>query len=346
MKKILYFIIFFLLFKSNYCFSQGTHYSSINILSDINPSYCGAFNYNFRSNLNQKTQWLNIAPYFSTIFINEINIKEKEREKKKNNKLSIGLNFENDKSGIINFVKNKVGVTMSTHQKINSKTILSFGINSKVVQSYFDNSKLVWGNQFTGNGFNTTLDNNEDFNRQKIFYYSFSSGVSINTKLNNHSFFSLGIAYHGLNKSAKNFNINSAYNPENKYCINSSIVKNLKKEIYVKPQIFIAIHRTNKSEIIYGFELINDIGLNSKYTKENLGSKIAIGLLLRQNDALIIPIKFQISKSIDLGFSYDFTISELKYFNNYKGGFEFLLRYNFIMETEKINNINKFYFDF
>jgi type IX secretion system PorP/SprF family membrane protein len=127
------------------------------------------------------------------------------------------------------------------------------------------------------------------------WYAGFSIPALLNTKI-----------------SSQNYQITTGAN--NHYFLTGGYVFDVSEAVRLKPSILI--------KAVKGSPFQYDINLNVWLQKY-----VGVGLSYRTGDALVGLLELQITPNIGFGYAYDYTLSQLKTFNN--GTHELMLRYEF-----------------
>jgi len=108
------------------------------------------------------------------------------------------------------------------------------------------------------------------------------------------------------------------------------------------PKIVLSRQRNFMSFIVGSLIRIKpDEQAESKYTDFNLVSSLGFGAFYRYRDAVILQANYDYKHTLQIGLSYDITLSSLRNYNNYLGGFEVTISYTGIFNDNRIKVKNK-----
>jgi len=324
----IYFIFFFsssILIGQDNVFSQFYHSPLY-----TNSALTGAFKGKYRIGTIIRRQWSSIGPNISfnskNIFGDlRINLSDQDY-------FSIGFIVNDDNAGLTKIGKFNGYLSLSYAKQLfenkysGKKQYLVFGVQTGYGKTYFDDGNYLFGIQFdkVKELVNPNIPNNESpFGSQS--YLDINSGLMWYISGRKNSF------YVGINTSHLNSpNISLIENGSSKLFLRySSIIGGeifLDKGLSVLPSIFIS----SQGSYIQGI-----IGSSIRYEYYNLEENaFRFGLWTRATNSLVnTPFTDIIVSSIvefnklEIGFSYDISISNLHRINNYKGALEISIIY-------------------
>ena len=99
------------------------------------------------------------------------------------------------------------------------------------------------------------------------------------------------------------------------------------EQFVIIPQFF-AAKQGGSREMNIGGLLQKRFGQDSRYTRENTSSSVALGLFYRINDAIIPTMLLEFKRALSVGISYDINSSRLNRQTNYRGGMELTISYH------------------
>jgi Bacteroidetes-specific putative membrane protein len=268
----------------------------------INPAYAGSRDV-LSLSLMSRWQWVGFegAP-FTTTFSGNMPFKNKA--------LAMGLIVMNEKIGIRNDLS---CFGMYAYRLRTSNGFLSFGLKAgfemiKENQSEItiQNPDIVFNNSDAG-----YFLPNFGFG---IYYYNskFSAGASIPTFLSYREK-SQGDGFAAYN-NIKNYN----------YLISGGMLINVSDNFKLKPSTLIKY--VANSPVQY------DLNCNFIFFRDG---KFWLGASYRNQEALVGMFELQINTQLRLGYSYDYTLSELSKYNS--GSHEIMLRYEFRYILKALN---------
>ena len=268
----------------------------------INPAYAGSRNVISATAL-YRYQWAGIdgAPRTSTITI-DAPIKE--------NKIGLGLQIFNDKLGITN----TTGAVFSSAYRIRmAKATLSFGLQGGISNFRADFNSVALDD--TGVSYDPAFQENVNaiqFNIGTGIYYNsdkFYFGVSIPTLVPNR-----------LSKGSNALTNNPSKQLSHLF-ISTGYVFDLNNDFKFKPSVLL--------KGVKGAPLEGDINATF-WIKEVVG----LGMQYRTNADVSGLLEIQVNQQIRFGYAYDRSTTKLSNFN--KGSHEFMLRYEFGFEKNKV----------
>lgn len=117
--------------------------------------------------------------------------------------------------------------------------------------------------------------------------------------------------------------INSVAHKEIQYYLMGGYVFDLSDDLKLKPAALI--------RYLHGFPILVDVSSNFL-----IKERLTLGVSYRYNDALSALAGFQISDAFFVGYSYDYSTSQLNPYNN--GTHEIILRYTMPVKEKRINS--------
>ncbi|OFY63272.1 MAG: hypothetical protein A3H98_02980 [Bacteroidetes bacterium RIFCSPLOWO2_02_FULL_36_8] len=320
-KLIKYFIVKFI-----FCFiihsvaSQDVHFSQyLNSHLTLNPALTGFFQGNIRSTMNYRSQWASVSnPFISSSFSFDSKILQ---EKMKDNGLGLGVVILSDKSGSAKLTNFMALLSTSYIKALNQSgnQYLSFGIQGGFFQKKMDFNNLIFGNQFDGLDFNSSLSSGENASGSSFTNSDINIGFLFNRSEPFHTRYNAGLAFFHLNQPEETF-LGSENNRSLRTVIHSNILFIISEELQAGPDLFFA-YQKKANEINFGGSTLYKLEpVNDKDTYLNF----TIGL--RWMDAIHLTTGVKYDKW-NVSFSYDITISDISLANNYQGGFEISVIY-------------------
>ena len=316
--------------------AQDVHFSQFGQTPQlINPGATGVFDGNVRAFLNYRTQWTGIGKGFRTYAasFDAPLLKGKGRKHGKKAYLGVGLNFYNDVAGSSSFRTSQANISISGILPIAKQHKLSLGIQGGLGQNSVDLNTVTWGSQFDGEAFDTQLGSNELFGLRSSQYFDLGAGVFYEFKMEEQSFlssnvssFNLGIAGYHLNQPKQEFLTHTADKLPMKIVAQFSGTFDLGTIPFsLVPSMFYVIQGANQ-EITPGMLLKLRRGHETKYSGMFKEAALYFGAHYRVGDAIIPEIYLEFTDYM-IGFSYDFSNSDLASAIGSAGGVEFSIRY-------------------
>jgi type IX secretion system PorP/SprF family membrane protein len=302
--------------------AQDIHFSQFYASPlSLNPAHTGCYNGDWRFMNNYRNQWRSLHVPFRTIsagFDRQFHLY--------NENFSAGIFILNDQSGNASLKLNKIYLSVAYHKKIQSHT-LHFGIQGGYALRDFSYEKLAFPEQWdmTMGKFNNQLPNNEIILDPKSGCFDLNAGVIWSKKFKGIEP-QVGFAVFHINQPQESFLGNSNSLPMRQVA-HTDIFIPLGKKFFVVPKALYMSHK-KANDMLFGTnfgyylpERFQYIKLKSVFT----GFYFRDGYK-RNSDAAIAIIGVNFFH-LDLGFSYDFNISELRQATHSRGAFEISLIY-------------------
>lgn len=314
--------------------SQDPHFSQFfNAPLYLNPSMVGNTDADVRIMTNFRQQWLGPAsPYYTgKISVEHYLVQDGDG----NNVLALGVNFMHDNtfSGILK--SNYAGLSLAYHmfldEDLNNK--ISIGFGAMYGKRALDVNRLVFASQFESGGFNTTLPSGETALSNMKSFVSLNSGASYSYSVEEF-YFELGGAIFHLNKPIQTFLKDERQEIPLRYSLHSNIDFNIgdSKVLNFNGQFQ---RQVGIDYFMIGGTLgfILPDGPNSY--SQNKSKIFYLGGWFRNKDA-IIPYVGYTFNNINLGVSYDATISKLNRSTSQPNTFELSMSYRFSKSPESL----------
>lgn len=296
-------IIIILACNSNTLQAQDPHFSQYYAAPlYLNPAFAGTGN-NHRLIANYRNQWPSIANGFVTYaFSYDYHLSDL--------KSGVGLLATVDKAGSADLRSTSLQFIYSYKIQLSNKWVVTPGLSFGYGIRDIDFNKLVFGDQldFSDDGNAPTTDSQVLNNLGSANYFDFGSGILIYNK----------IFWAGFSASHINQPNRSLLGDESKIPMKTSIHAGVKIPLYNG-----VFKRDRISSISPSFVYQNqgnfdqlDVGLHFMYSPIMIGAWYR-GIPIQQNakdntsqDALVLILGMQFD-NLEIGYSYDFTISEL-----------------------------------
>jgi|SRR5690554_762896 len=345
MKNSIFKIAVLSLFIASNAYGQDIHFSAVDYSPmTINPSLVGA-KYDLQATVNYRNQWSSVGAPFQTIAAGyDMRFGDLRRNKK--GYLAAGINFNNDAAGKNKIESNNIGLSVAYHLKLNNENKIGLGIQGAWGQRSMSVVDGKWGNQYNGFAYDSELPSGEVFNNTSFSYVDMGAGLVYSyeskqqtTKNNNGTRVNIGLAAYHLNRPSVSFiksNNDKLYIRTSAFAMAEIGLGNTR--MAVEPQLFMQFQGP-AMETIFGADYRFFLGKGESYSGHYKGTSLAVGLFIRNQDALISRFSLRLWE-FDLGMVYDFNIlSSLKRVSNSKGGVEVFLRY--ILNKSIIKNRSK-----
>ncbi len=316
--RYFYLLIFFLVVVQKYT-AQDIHFSQYYFSPlSLNPANCGNYNGDFRGMANYRSQWREIDKAYNTISAGG-----DYSFYPFNNKVTGGLFFINDKSGV-NLVVNKIFLSGAVARKI-AGFDLHVGLQPGVVLKSIDLNAHTYPNQLNwGTGYyDSSIPNMENSSQPNTSYFDLNAGF-IATKRINKLETEIGVAGFHLNSpeesliSATNkLKSRKIYHLELRYFHNDKIT--------FKPHVMLNA-TTKATDLIGGINIDFMLSKTPFFRNSLFGGFMWRDGFKRISDAAIFTCGIHYL-NYTFGVSYDVNVSELHTATNYKGAIEFALIY-------------------
>lgn len=323
MKKL--FIIIFLaqVFQVN---AQDMHFSQYwGSPLNLNPSLTGVFDGNIRLNAIYRNQWFansSFSTYSGSVDASLF------KDKLNGNILGIGANFYQDVQGEGTFQNTGVGISLSYNQRISSQKsahYIGLGFQPSFINKQINLNNLVYGNLFE---INNNTDPIDAFGYDNNMVINFNAGISYFANFDNKHNLGFGFAVANIGEPNISFGTSAddilyrrfTANASGKIMLNNNVVSILPTTLFHKQ----GPHQQINFGSYVGF-LVNE--------QKNLS--LYVGAMYRMSgyeeagfgsDAFIGGFRLEY-QSLDFGFAYDITTSDLRQAATFMGGPELYVIY-------------------
>ena len=268
----------------------------------INPAYAGSRD-NIALTAAYRNQWVGIdgAPVTQTF---------SAHAPLKNKKIGIGLSLMNEEIGVTHDMA--IFTNYAYRVPVQDDAVLSLGLQAGVIdhqEKLLEVKTHDGGDASFSSNTPKMLLPNAGFG---VYYFrkNYYAGLSIPRLLQNK------IDLTASKKSSNEIHISSWH-----YYLMGGYIHDLTDEIKLKPTMMI--------KAVSGAPIEADIGVHAML-KETLW----IGASYRTKDSWAAIAQFQINRQLRIGYSYDYTITDLKQFNS--GTHEITIGYDFSFDKNKI----------
>jgi type IX secretion system PorP/SprF family membrane protein len=269
----------------------------------INPAYAGSHE-GVSANLLYRDQWVGLhgSPKTETFTIHTSAAKRK---------LGLGLSVMNESIGVS---KKFVVCGDFAYRILMPNSVFSFGLQGGIVNEQ-ENLTTVQTNVGGDNQFATDIRKyflpNAGFGMYYYYKKKFYAGISIPRLLENK-----------IDASQPNVVVHNVGNPKIwHYYFTTGYVFQMAENVKFKPSIMVKAVTNSPVEL--------DGNLNFLFHEF-----LWLGASYRTGDAVAGLVGFQISKQLRVGYSYDYTLSDLQRFNG--GSHEFTLCYDFGSQKHRV----------
>lgn len=316
-------------------YGQDVHFSQTDRANhQINPAFIGCYNGDFKVEMNWKDQWKSINNSFKTYGTAFEYSFAKRGYKPKKVFFAAGLHVFRDVSGEVELGNTNVGGTFSTLVKVNRSSRFVMGLQANYNRIGINASNMQWGSQYSGLNFDPSLSNGEGVDFSPFVFGDISFGLAYWYHKKNRGFLGLspenakiGLSAYHLNRPRTNYSSVDSRLPM-KFVLHADAMFDVHENLYFQPNLNV-MFQNMQHEILIGAIFKHTLKNGSSITGLKNEWFISGGLDLRITNLVdaVVP-KFYIGlENISLGLSYDINVSTLSSYSNYRGGFEFSLRF-------------------
>lgn len=321
-------------FSALFSFAQDVHFSQYNETPQLlNPGATGVYSGYVRAIVNYKNQWMAMGNEFNTVAAS-VDMPLFDKNEKKAH-IGAGINFFSDKSGDSKFGLTQVNVCLAAILPVSKESKFSMGLSFGGAQHKVNLAGLNWGNQYDGQGFNTTMSSNEANPTSAFFYFDMGAGLyyqysngKVKFDRNEKRKVDIGVAYFHINQPTQKYlSLTEKLKGKLVVNVNAHLDKADSKIAFLPSLIY--FQQGNAMEITAGCAIRYRFKNDTKITGLINESALGIGVYYRYGDA-IIPSVFLTMSDFSFGVSYDVNISSYKKTSKYNGGVEVSLKYNIL----------------
>ncbi|MFN5910980.1 MAG: PorP/SprF family type IX secretion system membrane protein [Bacteroidota bacterium] len=297
----------------------------------INPAACGVFDGWERVIINHRNQWLGSGTQFMTTNVSaDVNLGKSRMNDKAY--VGVGLMFYNDIGGDARFGMQRGALSLSGVLPAGNGHYFSAGIQGGYANRSADLSRLNFANQFTGVGFDQTINSGEPNSTTDFRYMDAAAGVFYTYDAGQNSFqrnndFKLQIGFSGynLNRPQLKYATVDGDRLYRKWVGNASVVADIAATDWSVNGSVVQFIQGPHYETILGAMLRYRFSDGTKITGHFQDAYFGFGGYFRFRDAIAPAIMID-WRGFKFGVSYDVTVSALR--NAYTGGsIEFSLSY-------------------
>lgn len=307
---------------------QDIHFSQITAVPQlINPAQTGHFNEQLRAGLVYRNQGASFTVPYKT-YSATADLVLAPAFLGSSNTAGAGLVIFHDDAGDGTLQQTTAYFSGAFHKGLNHFGTLvgSVGFSIGLGNRSVDYSKLVFGNQWTGLHFDTTVFSGEKNTVNSFFYADLNAGFMLSYKISKNLNFSSGISLNHINKPPETF-YNGTSHLGWKWIFHGHAGIRVNEKIEFQPG--------------FAYYLMNGIDEFNAGTNLVLGEqdlKLITGLWYRAGRD-VIPMAGVAYKNFSLVMSYDVTVSALHEANHYSGGFEVSIFGAFYVKKERCDNV-------
>lgn len=269
----------------------------------LNPAYAGSKDYMMATLLYRK-QWVDFkgAPTTQVASIHgPIGLSN----------LGWGALISHDKIGVTD--RTDAYANVAYHLKVGKKMKLGVGLRAGGGFYSFKNSDLIYWDSndpaFAGDKTSKFLPNVGA--GAYLYGDKFYAGISVPTI----------ISYDSTKSLSLNMSGNAVPNQVRHYFATAGVALELSPNVVLKPSVLVKYVQNAPVEADFNVNVL-------------LAQMLWLGASLRTNDSFVAIAEFQLTKQLRLGYSYDFTTTDVKNYSN--GSHEIMLGYDFGYDIMKI----------
>lgn len=332
MKKIILHIIMILPILT---YGQDVHFSQTTRANyQINPAFIGCFDGNIKAEMNWKDQWQSVDQSFRTFGSSFEYSFGKRGYKPAPVFFAIGAYVFKDVSGDVQLGNTSVGGTFSTLIKVNRTSRFVLGLQGNYSSIGINPAEMQWGSQYSGLNFDPSLSNGEGIEFSPFSYSDLSFGLAYWYHKKNRGFYAkspkqakVGFSAFHLNRPDYAFGFQESKLPI-RFVLHADALFSIHESLSFYPN-FNFMFQNKQHEVLFGAMWKYNLKQNSNHTGFKKEWSVAAGVDLRITNVFdaIIPQIFIGIENFSMGLSYDINVSGLHHASNYRGGFEFSLRF-------------------
>jgi len=323
------------LFLGFFLHAQDIHYSMFNRSPmNISPGLVGVFGGDMRITGNYRRQWNSVPVAYKTF---TATLEHKlSFPKVKRGYFTGGLHFNYDDAGDLSLAQSQIGLSGAYIHPLTKKEMnhhfLSGGLQVALSQRNFNTQNLRVDAQFSGEGFNRNLPNQEEQFNDNATFVNFSGGLNYRfqnqgTDQNKRTRIDIGVAIFHLNRPNKSFIEGATSKLDSRYSLygisSFKLLEDLDMGLLASGQ-FQGAHE----EFVIGGNL-------RKYFGDNTAFLLGLSYRLGDSDALIPNLAFDY-RNFSFGFSFDWNLSKFDAATTGNGGPEFSMIYTVGQPKSKV----------
>lgn len=292
--------------------AQDAHYSLYQYAPlYLNPAFTGQMNSDNRLVLNYRNQWMEIAPPYRNIGVSY---------DKKTKAGGWGILLNQNDAGDASLKHTNVYFNYAVGRQLTERHHISLGGQGGLTQKRFDPTAFSFDSQYGTNGYDPTLDNQENFTRTSILAPDFNIGFAyqllpnISSKISGEA----GFAFSHVNTPDIAFTEGVQEDLPMKRLLHARLNYTVNDKLTLSPRVLGMNHYT-ATELTYG--------VLGKYTLSPT-TALNFGIDIRQDDAFVFTGGIE-RNNVIIAASFDATSSNLQSSVNNQGGFEVALIYLF-----------------
>jgi type IX secretion system PorP/SprF family membrane protein len=282
----------------------------------LNPALTAEGDADWRVMANYRSQWRSLGTPFIT---NSLGFDKKLVLLDQH--IGVGGLVLYDQSGDGNLTNFGAGFSVSYERSI-GQLLLRGGLSGTYITKQIDLNKLTFPEQYdrTQGGFNSTFDNLEPVSAVTSSFFDLTLGINASYQFNKRFSAGFGVSNYHLNQPTESiFAEDNKRKPFYNYQIFAAYAYN--SRLTFEPY-FVYSFLSKASQLLVGTELnytLIDQPQQIEYVIGGIGARAGFN---RNFDALIAKVGIGF-KRLEVGVSYDFTLSTLRQVANHRGALEF-----------------------
>lgn len=301
--------------------AQDLHFSQfMNSPLLTNPANTGFIpDGDYRLGINYRNQWSSVTafPYKTMSAFGDVQVMQNEDN---TGWMGLGGVILRDVAGTGVLTSTKVYGSVAYHQMINAGSLVSLGFNVGWANKNINTSNLTFPGQWNGKFFDShQTAGAAKLDANNINYLDMQVGMNYAYFPTNDVYLNAGFSAMHINRPRESF-FNNQAGIDNRIPVRYTAFMNgsfkVNDMLIVNPNVYASLQAKS-------YEVVG--GLNAHYNISGDGEKVLIaGLYYRYKDAFI-PMVGLGYKDLTFTFTYDVTTSGLATYNNARGGYEFSL---------------------
>lgn len=293
----------------------------------LNPANTGLTVGDWRASANFRTQWYTVSdnPYMSGTASYDMPILRGKLPE--GDAVGVGLMVLYDKSGTGGLQNITGGLSIAYHKSfgMQKQHTLSLGVQGYFTQKSINFNKLVFGDQLNPAMPEAYLQTAESFGNADVSYPDFNAGLMYTGRANERTTLYAGFSYYHITRPEEKF-LNSGTSVP----INARYTGFLGGSFQMNDNIVLYVsglyqNQGPAQEILVG----GTVGfvLNPMHEDDVKNTILYLGSWYRFNDAIAPYVGFEFSK-MQIGISYDVTVSKAQPMTSGQGAYELSVIYN------------------
>lgn len=268
---------------------------------NLNPAFTGKINSLYRFVANYRVQYLPLqspSPYNTLSASADFGLL---RDKLKGDIFGVGVVFTNDRQTAIR--SNTVMASIAYHKSLgkNKNHYLSAGVQIGLLQRSVDLGNLAFASQFTGTGFDLSLNNQENFASNKYFKPNINLGLFWSSNFNKMLGAYAGVSVFNIIKPKDTF-FNSDNERAMRFNAHAGLFIDIKRFVLISPNGMF-MYQAKATQWIAG----SSFSFNLSGKKEPYKTAVSAGIWYDGNGAVIATTGVSFL-GLQIGLSYDATM--------------------------------------